>query len=391
MADAIKTGKKPDGATFYWFRISAGRNPVTRKRIQVYKSFGKLKDAKTEYAKIMNAISEQRYVAKDGITVADYLDRWAHAHSRDLEATTAAKNRHLLRPVRELLGDRSVQSLTRADIDALADWMLTSGRRRVGKPGTALSARTVKDTLTLFQRACDDAIDERLMMINPVRKVKRPKQTKPDHDQWSDDEAARFEKMAAQDRLSPVITLQCLGLRPEEVCGLRWHHVNLIAMTLSIRAARTLADGQPVEKATKTPRGTRVLPLDDTLLRDLKAFKALQARESAAAGQAYDPAGNYVLCDELGKPFAPDKLRRVWYRLMRQAGVPKITPYTASRHAAGTYLDRVGVSPGVIAAWLGHTDASFTMKTYVHPRPEDLAAARDALAARRARKDDGER
>jgi integrase len=69
---------------------------------------------------------------------------------------------------------------------------------------------------------------------------------------------------------------------------------------------------------------------------------------------------------------------------MRHAGVPKVTPYTASRHAAASYLANVGrVSPAVLAAWLGHTDASFTMKTYVHARPEDLAAARDALARRR--------
>lgn len=90
-----------------------------------------------------------------------------------------------------------------------------------------------------------------------------------------------------------------------------------------------------------------------------------------------------MLCDELGAPFAPDKLRRAWYRLMRQAEVRKIKPYTASRHAAGSYLDLAGVSPPVIAKWLGHTDPSFTMKTYVHARPEDLAAARDALAARK--------
>ena len=70
----------------------------------------------------------------------------------------------------------------------------------------------------------------------------------------------------------------------------------------------------------------------------------------------------------------------MWYRLMREAGVPKVKPYTASRHAAGSYLAHHGVSPDIIAAWLGHADASFTMKTYVHARPEDLASARDALA-----------
>jgi hypothetical protein len=33
--------------------------------------------------------------------------------------------------------------------------------------------------------------------------------------------------------------------------------------------------------------------------------------------------------------------------------------------------------------WLGHADAGFTVRTYVHARPEDLAMARDALAARK--------
>jgi integrase len=94
-----------------------------------------------------------------------------------------------------------------------------------------------------------------------------------------------------------------------------------------------------------------------------------------------------VVCDELGAPSDPARLRRIWYRLMRQAGVPKIKPYTASRHAAGSYLARQGVSPAIIAAWLGHTDASFTMATYIHARPEDLASARDALAARNVREE----
>ncbi len=67
---------------------------------------------------------------------------------------------------------------------------------------------------------------------------------------------------------------------------------------------------------------------------------------------------------------------------MAEAGVPKVKPYTASRHAVGSYLSRQGLSPAIIAAWLGHTDASFTMRTHVHARPEDLAAARDVLAAR---------
>ena len=45
--------------------------------------------------------------------------------------------RDAFRPVRERLGNRKLQSVTKADIENLVDWMLTSGRKRGGKPGTA--------------------------------------------------------------------------------------------------------------------------------------------------------------------------------------------------------------------------------------------------------------
>src|SRR5258708_39610528 len=72
---------------------------------------------------------------------------------------------------------------------------------------------------------------------------------------------------------------------------------------------------------------------------------------------------------------------------MREARARRLKPYEASRRAAGSYLSRQGVSPAVIAAWLGHSDPVFSMKTYVHARPEDLASARDALARKIAKEE----
>lgn len=379
MADPIKTGTKPDGTTYYWFRVEAGRG-ADGKRKQVYRSAEKKKDIKAEYARVVNEINERRFVARDGITVSAYLDRWEPANARGLEEGSAKQVHYALLHVRNRLGERKLQELQRWDIEGLVTWMETAGRKRGGKPGTPLGPRTITLMLTHFQKACEDAIDERLMRSNPCRRVKRPKQDPAEHDLWSDEETARFEAEAEQDRLSPVVTLQCLGLRPEEVCGLRWRRdMKLAKRKVEVKQARTLVDGKPVEKDVKTAAGKRTLPLDDALAGSLTAFRELQAFEKRAAGDAYAP-GDYVLCDELGRPFDPARLRRVWYRLMRQAGVRKIKPYDAGRHAAGSRLAHAGVSPDIIAAWLGHTDASFTMKTYVHARPEDLAAARDALA-----------
>ena len=382
MKAPVRTGTRPDGSTYYWFRVSAGVD-ATGKRIQVYRSGERKRDVLAEYGRVVSQVSEQRFVAPDGITVSAFLDKWEPAHGRDLEAGSRAAIRHALQPVRDRLGSRKFQSLTRWDVDALVDWMATSGRKRGGTPGTGLGPRTIQLTLVAFAKACEDAVDDKAISANPCRRVKRPKQVKPEHELWSDDETAAFEATAATDRLAAVITLQCLGLRPEEVCGLRWRRdVRLPKRTVEIRVVRTLVDGQVTEKPPKTAAGARTLPLDDPLTASLTTFRALQAAEKLAAGEGYT-TGDYVLCDELGLPYDPARLRRVWYRLMREAGVRKIKPYTASRHAAGSYLAHMGVSPDIIAAWLGHTDASFTMKTYVHARPEDLATARDILARRK--------
>ena len=71
------------------------------------------KAAGAEYAKVTNEINEHRFMARDGISVNGYLDRWEPAHGRDLEESSRGQFRHALRRVREFLGDRKLQSVTR--------------------------------------------------------------------------------------------------------------------------------------------------------------------------------------------------------------------------------------------------------------------------------------
>jgi hypothetical protein len=74
--------------------------------------------------------------------VADKMDRGDQCEWRNYEDA--------FRPVRERLGTRPLQSITKADIEDLMDWMLTAGRRpqaagaaasrepgyRAGRPGS---------------------------------------------------------------------------------------------------------------------------------------------------------------------------------------------------------------------------------------------------------------
>jgi hypothetical protein len=89
-------------------------------------------------------------VPRGGPTVRAYLDDGEPAHTRDLEEATRAKIRHLLQPVREMLGERRYQTVVRSDIDGLVDRMMTRGPEARRQTGNRLSARTIADTLAIF-------------------------------------------------------------------------------------------------------------------------------------------------------------------------------------------------------------------------------------------------
>ncbi len=377
--------KQPDGTTkqveVYWFRVDVGRD-AAGKRQQVYKSSESQKEIKAEYARIVNETNNKTFVRPRKLTLSQYLDEWIEGHCRDLEKATKRNYQDALRPVHERLGQRPLQSIEKRDVEQLVTWMTTSGRKKGGEAGTGLGPRSVQLTLTRLSAALAMAANERKIPLNPVPLVKRPKMTETKRTVWSDAEEAAFFELAARDRIAVVIELFSYGLRPEEVCGVRWIDVDLTAGEIHVgRNVRTMVSGEVDEKGAKTDAGERTLPLDDRLSAGLKSWKARQAAEKLAAGEAYEAAG-YVLCDELGAPWKTDRLRRYMYSLMKQAGVTKITPYEAMRHGAASRMARARVPEHIAAAWMGHKSYKTTAQYYVHARREDLAEARDVFAAR---------
>jgi len=86
-----------------------------------------------------------------------------------------------------------------------------------------------------------------------------------------------------------------------------------------------------------------------------------------------------VVCNEAGHPYHPDTLSKMWAKAVAAAGVPRIRLHDA-RHTCGTTMHLQGVPAAVIAAWLGHADVAFTMRTYVHSQPDALADGAQSLA-----------
>lgn len=372
----------------YRFVVDIGTITVTDKktgkpklqRKQKTHTYNGKREAEKALSKILSEVNGGTFVIPAKTTLNDLCEEWLRS-KRGKAVNTIAAYTNGLKPARERLGEKPAQKVSVKDVNDLMDWMLTSGRKRGGQPGTGLGPRSAAITLAKLRAVYAWAMKQTLVTNNPAAMVDMPEQDEVEREPWSTGEVREFLASLDGERLLAPMQLSLMGLRPAEVCGLRWTDIDLDAETLKVANTRTLTwgdeGGRVVEKAPKSKAGKRELPLPGFATAALRTFKATQARERLAAGKGYEPSG-YVLCDELGRPCRTDWLRRRAYELMAAAGTRQVRLYDA-RHACLTHLRMSGVPGPIVSAWAGHADLTTTDRNYVHPSAEDLKQGRDKL------------
>ena len=135
-----------------------------------------------------------------------------------------------------------------------------------------------------------------------------------------------------------------------------------------------MAVGRQIEAGTPKSRASnRTLPIPDEVVDALKAAHKRQAEERLRFGEGYGSAV-YVASDEAGAPYHPNLLTFRWGKLLDDLGIDRVRLHDA-RHSCATLMHLRGVPIAVIAAWLGHASAAFTMSVYAHSQDDALKAA----------------
>ncbi|MFD0117671.1 tyrosine recombinase XerC [Streptomyces sp. NPDC058320] len=373
-----------NGKVRYRLVVDAGQDE-SGKRIQLTITKDKKKDVEAERDRILHERSAGTFIAPNKITLGEWLDQWLEYKRRDVEETTIRTYRLALVHVYAKLGHVRLQELTEDQLQEFIDGVVATGRRKGGETGTRLAVSTVEGILTRLREALGRAVVRKLISSSPAKYVrvsladkKTDKRERDKPKPWTVAEVQTFIRGIEQDRLFAPLLLSLMGLRPAEVCGQRWTDIDLDDGLLSIALTRTMIGNHRVlEKDTKTASGERALPLPHGPWEALRRLRAQQAAERLAAGEAYTDTG-FVVVNELGIPLNTRQLREHAYRLMRQMGLRQVRLYDA-RHSVLTALAVAGVPDVILAAWAGHTNASFTKRKYVHIAPEDMRAAAAAL------------
>ncbi|MGW4025212.1 hypothetical protein [Streptomyces sp. NPDC005009] len=80
----------------------------------------------------------------------------------------------------------------------------------------------------------------------PLKARKAERKTKEVVQPWNASEVGAFVAAMKSDRLFAPLLLSLMGLRPAEVCGLRWSDIDLDTATLGIANTRTMVGNRTV-------------------------------------------------------------------------------------------------------------------------------------------------
>ncbi|MFD9549318.1 tyrosine-type recombinase/integrase [Nocardia salmonicida] len=361
----------------YEVRADAGINPETGKRHQVKRRYRTEQEARAGLVKFLADAAAGEFVARKDVTVEQICADWFGSLHWG-RATTIAGYEYNLAPLREAYGPLPVQKLTRKHVDDLVSALKAGGTTTTkGNVRRPWSARSLKRTVETTAMVLDYAKDRKLVSHNVARLIKPKSGRKRKPQTYTAAEVLTFLTSLDGDRNGHLWFLALCGLRRGKIGGLRWSGVDFKAKTLTVHIGRAAAGGKAVEDDPKTEASERTLPMDDEMVAVLRKARRRQAADKLQLGEAYQDLG-YVACGEDGNPFHPDTLTHKWAKAAKAAGVRHIRLHDA-RHTCGTTLHLRKVPMAVIAAWLGHADASVTARIYMHSQDDALRDAARTL------------
>ncbi len=277
-----------------------------------------------------------------------------------------------------------VQSkLTLAELDAL--W----AAKRAG----GLKPNTVRLMRATLRRALHDAEGDGLVTRNVAALSTPPRIEPPDGRTLTVEQARALLEAARGDRLAAAYVLVlAFGLRRAELLGLAWADLDVSAGLLAVRQQVTIrkspqaADGKRTARgvlelsALKTgSKGRRTLELTPEVIELLQSHRALQDRERATAGVAWQESG-LIFTSPAGAPIEPSSFSHAFSAMAQRAGLGRWHVHEA-RHTAASLMLAMGTKLEIVSRVLGHSSVTVTADVYSHLLGGEKRQAAAAMTA----------
>lgn len=257
----------------------------TGKRVKKYKTYPTLAQARRGLRDFQTEQDTHQTVAPRSMTLDQWLEYWMEEVIQpNRAATTIYGYRKIIdNHLSDALGSVPIQKLTPQHLQQYYSMLMRD---------KGLSANTVRRHHDLLSCALHMALRQDIILRCPTERVEPPRVIPHEARFYTPAELKRLFGLVEGHWLELIVKLAgSLGLRREEICGLRWSSVDFELRKLHIKEARTAAGAEIVQKETKNRSSNRILHMSDDLYRLLRRERARQAERRLALGDAWPDTG----------------------------------------------------------------------------------------------------
>jgi integrase len=297
-------------------------------------------------------------IVNPDIRLEEYSQRWLNLIRMSVKPRTLDSYQQLLRlHLLPVLGPVKVRSIARGRIKMLLANKLAAG----------LSRNTVRLVHAALRALLNSALDDGVILANPADKLGRqlklvtPALARQEQIKaMTREQFAYFLKVTAKtfpNFYDLFLLLGRTGLRLGEALALQWTDIDVERR--EIQVARAFSAGK-----IETPKAGhgRAVDMSNQLTASLRHLQVERKAETLKQGWKEMPL--WVFCTQEGIPFDEHRVRKVFSRVIKAAGLPSHLSPHSSRHTYASLLLQQGESPAYVQRQLGHASIQLTVDTY---------------------------
>jgi len=316
----------------------------------------------------MEDMANDPIIEQSSRTVGEWLDTWMQEYKRkSIRPSTYASYYHNIeKHIRPALGNIEIHSLRSEQIQKLLNKM---GKAHGKQP--ALAPWSILKTKNILSGAMEQAVRNRILIINPVKATVPPKLEQKEIRVLSGDEQNKFMDACKGHRLEALFLFAlATGMRRGEILALTWDSVDFVNQSISVKKSMSRVkdpDTGVTELMFSEPKsksGRRKVPMLDNMVPVLREHLVRQEDEKRLAGSAWNPR-NLVFCSTVGTPIEPRRVRTTLDKIVKRAGLSDLT-FHALRHTFATRMLENEVPAKVVQDVIGHANVTLTLNTYSH-------------------------
>ena len=314
--------KRKDGRWEGWFNIGKDENGKTKRKSVTAKTKSecqeKLNKAKEEYLKEQSVLSSHTYLTNSDPTLNEWYEIWINTFCRNVikDYTVNGYEQRFKTNILPALGDMKLSELSTVNCQQFLVGLFSDGRQRGReKHGNGLAYYSVKGIERTLSSCLQKAVDEDLILKNPISKVKLPNCTKPEMKTLKKEELTAFLEETKRSGCYEFYYLELTtGMRLGEICALEWNDLSLENKTITVNKAVQKIKGEIKINTPKTKSSIRTIRLCDECIRLLSQLKANQI-----------PKSKYIFPSSVtGGIKDTSAVTRRLHRIQDRAGVPRI-------------------------------------------------------------------